>query len=171
MDAYIEVAKQGKIQARFGSVQRPDEVKQQHAGWFDKNVASMLGGPVEKPSTSRLRAWRHASRRIGEANQNIACRTVGRRKAAKLSELVDQGYKGFTHQQNSKGDDEVVARKSGSYGWYINHRGGRGEAGELDDPKFAGPAWAEGAIAKLREARGQEGEQKPDPNASMPAAP
>ena len=49
MDAYIEVAKQGKIQAYFGSVQRPDEVKQ-HAGWFDKNVASMLGGPVEKPS-------------------------------------------------------------------------------------------------------------------------
>ena len=44
-DAYIDVAKSGKVQAYFGSVQRPSETLR-HAGWYDKAVAQHMRSPA-----------------------------------------------------------------------------------------------------------------------------
>ena len=158
MDAYIEVAKQGKIPAYFGSVQRPDEVKQ-HASWFETNVAPKLG--QSKPAVSERGVTQGLEKPLKVSLAGLS----DEEKSARLADLVDQGYKDFIHQKGVDNEDQIVARKTGAAGWYINHRGGRGVGGELNDPKFVGTTWAEDTIAKLRKARGQEGDQKSDPNA------
>ncbi|HUO50216.1 MAG TPA: peptidoglycan-binding protein [Candidatus Paceibacterota bacterium] len=49
IDAFIQVAEQGKVEDYFGSVQRPNEITQQN-GWFNANVAPYVNSaPV--PST------------------------------------------------------------------------------------------------------------------------
>ena len=134
---------------------------------------SALGGPVEKAAPPPV-SERGVTQAAGlEKPHTVSFAGLSDLdKGARLTDLITRGYTSFVHKSGSDGD-VISAWKTRGYGWRAT---GSSQAkdlnggGDLDDPKFAGPAWAEDAIAKLREARGQEGDRKPDPNSPMPAA-
>lgn len=74
-DAYINVAKAGKVPAYFGSVQRPHETLQ-HASWYDTQIAPQLGGPQSygedswlDPGTQQQQAPRNALLALASGQQ------------------------------------------------------------------------------------------------------
>ena len=130
---------------QFGSVDKVtsgDFVK-----FWEDRVASMGGGPSQQNKMA-----------LGGPAQDtdkvsVTLTGTSEEKAAKLRDVVGQGYRDIVHQLDGDGNDVVIAKKSDTAIWQRGWRGKTEEGvvkNELDNADFAGPAWANDVVTELR---------------------
>lgn len=176
-DAYIEVAKKGKLQAYFGSLQRPNETLQ-HGKWYDSTVAPNLAGDAPAPVAQRgiMQGYPAGTRvaslgggpMIPSGNDNAAPAKLPpkvvenmkgltpEQKDAKLRDLVSRGYQDIVHQLDKDGNDVISAKQSDKPIWQRGRRGTNADGtipNELDSETFSGPGWANGAVKDIKEGK------------------
>jgi hypothetical protein len=153
-DAYIDVAKKGKVPAYFGSVQRPNETLQ-HSKWFDKEVAPNLpaaraaaAAAASSSSAAMAPDLRQPGKPGAGAVMSPSKSGTGavldlsglppEKRSEVLQQAFDKGLRNMTYLHDGPDKQRVVA-KPGDPKW------GPGNTG---DKPFAGPAWANDFLVK-----------------------
>lgn len=113
------------------------------------NAQPFLRGGVKLVAASAAPSEGQAAPQGGKQRVSLAGMD-DKQKAAKLEELVSQGYQGIVHQLDKDGNDVLIVRPSDKPSWHINSRGKGDGPSELDRPEFSGPAWAGESIKKIK---------------------